>query len=137
VLTEAQRARQRRKRAKRLARQAVPLLPQVPSLLERLQEFYPVAFARVPVPLAIGIDKQIIAAALDDCPADVLHHALHHWTRSDLYLAILAAGGARYGLDGTPQGEVSEADRTAASTDLAARKAKQEAEHKARMMRVA
>jgi sRNA-binding protein len=126
VLTEAQRARQRRKRAKRLARQAAPLLPQVPVLLERLQELYPVAS------LAIGIDKQIT-----DCPADVLHHALHHWTRSDLYLAILAAGGARYALDGTPQGEVSEADRTAASTDLAARKAKQEAEHKARMKRVA
>lgn len=83
--------------------------PEAEQLLAVLQERYPRAFPRppaTPVPLKIGIDRDIVAAGLAP-NATALRTALVWWTKRPPYWRALRAGGNRVDLDGNPAGEVS------------------------------
>ena len=80
---------------------------------------------RVPVPLAVGIKREI-REGLGEAriPAAHLDRALHHWTHGPVYLAAVAAGQRRRHLDGTDAGEPDEAQREHARETLAQRAAR-------------
>src|SRR4051794_15381700 len=83
--------------------------PEAERLLAGLQDRYPRAFPRpptTPVPLKIGIDRDIAAAGLAP-NAVALRTALVWWTKRPPYWRALRAGGNRVDLDGNPAGEVS------------------------------
>jgi ProP effector len=71
---------------------------------------WPNAFAasrRKMRPLAVGIDKVIIAAA-PELDATAVKLALGCYTSNSCYLRVLKTGAARVGLDGEPQDVVTE-----------------------------
>ncbi|SAL87149.1 ProP expression regulator [Caballeronia choica] len=108
--------RQRRNKAKGEAALAV------------LQAAYPTLFTH-PVPLALGIAKELTEArragtlAVTAIP---MRHALVGWFNSDDYIACLAAGGFRIGLDGQPIEPVSPEHIAAAVATLRKRQKKAE-----------
>jgi sRNA-binding protein len=53
-----------------------------------------------PVPLAIGIDRQIIELGMD---AETTSDVLMWWCGSPRYRTAVANGGQRFNLDGSPQ----------------------------------
>jgi len=71
-----------------------------------------------PRPLMVGVD--IAAAVGDAIPAKDLQHFLRSWTKRPEYQAALAAGGARYDLDGQVVGSVTPEESAAAAERLAA-----------------
>ncbi|MBK7767982.1 MAG: ProQ/FinO family protein [Sulfuritalea sp.] len=75
-------------------------------------------------PLAIGIHKSVMAAhpGLDK---DAVRKALQRHTASTRYLKAVAAGGARFGLDGQPSGEVTPEQKKLAADGLRERFRKQ------------
>ena len=75
-------------------------------------------------PLAIGIHKSVMAAhpGLDK---DAVRKALQRHTASTRYLTAVAAGGARYGLDGAASGEVTPEQKKLAADGLRERFRKQ------------
>ena len=75
-------------------------------------------------PLAIGIHKSVMAAhpGLDK---DAVRKALQLHTASTRYLKAVAAGGARYGLDGAASGEVTPEQKKLAADSLRERFRKQ------------
>ena len=75
-------------------------------------------------PLAIGIHKSVMAAhpGLDK---DAVRKALQRHTASTRYLKAVAAGGARYGLDGAASGEVTPEQKKLAADGLRERFRKQ------------
>jgi len=85
------------------------------SLLKTLQERYTVF--RECQPLAIGIDKQIIAQT-PDVSRKLLRTALGIHTHSSRYLRIMEKATVRYNLDGTPADEITEMHRSHAATTL-------------------
>lgn len=91
------------------------------GLLKQLQEKFGVF--RDYQPLAIGIDKQIIAA-MPDVDRKTLRIALGIHTGSNPYLKRLRDADKRFGLDGAEGGEVSEEHRTHAKTVLDERRKK-------------
>ncbi len=106
------------------------------ALLKELQEKFP-AF-RDCLPLAIGIDKQLLAR-IPDLDRKTLRIALGLHTHSTRYLKAMAKATARVDLDGNPAGEVPEAHRTHADETLRERfrkeaeqrKAQRQAQHEA------
>jgi ProP effector len=96
------------------------------SLLKQLQQQFP-AF-RDCLPLAIGIDKQILAR-LPGLDRKTMRAALGIHTGSLRYLRAMEKATVRYDLDGTPGAEVSDTHRSHASTVLQER-FKKEAERK-------
>jgi sRNA-binding protein len=93
-----------------------------------LQATYPTLFDPAkPVPLALGITKQLTAAKragtlmLATIP---MRLALGGWVRSDGYIAALAAGGFRMGLDGQKAEPVSPEHRAVAAATIKKRQAK-------------
>ena len=70
-------------------------------------------------PLAIGIDKQVIAS-LPDISRKLLRGALGLHTKSPRYLKALQGASTRFNLDGSAAGEVSEEQRTLAAQTLRA-----------------
>ena len=98
---------------------------QTREVLTLLRARWPEVF-RVPVPLAVGIRREI-RESLGDAriPAAHLDRALHHWTHGPLYLAAVAAGQQRRHLDGTDAGEPDEAQREHARETLVQRAAQQ------------
>ena len=95
--------------------------PRDPVLAE-LAATYPVF--RDAQPLAIGIHKSVMAAhpGLDK---DAVRKGLQRHTASTRYLKAVAAGGARYGLDGAPSGEVTPEQKKLAADGLRERFRKQ------------
>ncbi|GIZ50178.1 ProQ/FINO family protein [Noviherbaspirillum aridicola] len=91
------------------------------GLLKQLQEKY--AVFRDYQPLAIGIDKQIIAS-MPEVDRKTLRIALGIHTGSNPYLKQLKDAQKRFGLDGAEGGEVSEEHRTHARNLLAERRKK-------------
>jgi hypothetical protein len=76
--------------------------------LAMLREQFPTVFdADHPRPLAIGV-REPLAKLLSHRRAGVL---LGWWCRRPEYIAAVAAGGARFNLDGSPAGEISEQHR--------------------------
>ena len=84
-------------------------------LLKEFQEKF--AVFRDCMPLAIGIDKQLIAR-LPQLDRKVLRTALGIHTNSLRYLRVMAKATVRLDLDGNTSGEVTETHRTHASTIL-------------------
>ena len=98
------------------------------DLLKQLQQEFKVIGEHQP--LAIGIDKQLLASQ----PAinrKQLRAALGMHTRSVRYLKALQAGKQRFNLDGSAAGEVSEEQRAMASKELIERFKKRAEEHRA------
>jgi sRNA-binding protein len=94
-----------------------------------LRETYPALFTK-PVPLALGIDRQIKAARQAGAlPLTTisLKLALTAWVKSDGYIAALIAGGFRVGLDGQPTEPVSP-EHIASAVKLRARREKRKNE---------
>lgn len=99
------------------------------SLLKSLQQSFPVI--RDSQPLAIGIDKQVIAQQ-PDINRKLLRTALGIHTKSLNYLKSLQSASSRFNLDGSTAGEVSEEQRTLAAQTLRAHFKKQADDRKAK-----
>lgn len=82
------------------------------QLLKELQDTYPVF--RDGLPLAIGIDKQLLAR-LPSLDRKVLRTALGMHTHSLRYLKIMERATVRYDLDGRPADEIPTTHRSHAS----------------------
>lgn len=98
------------------------------ALLKELQVRYDVF--RNYSPLAIGIDRQVLA----DQPTlekKALRLAMRSHTMATRYLKEMEKATQRFNLDGTPAGEVSEEQRTHASELLRERFKKQVEQRKA------
>jgi sRNA-binding protein len=88
------------------------------TLLAELRERYPKAFPAEPeaaMPLAIHIHKALIA---DGYARKAVAESLGLYANAPAYLAALAAGKPRVGLDGEPSGEVTAAQRELAAAQL-------------------
>lgn len=81
-------------------------------------------------PLAIGIDRQLLAE-LPDLEKKVLRLAMRSHTISTRYLKEMANGKQRLNLDGTPAGEVTDENRQHAAELLRERFKKQAEQRKA------
>ena len=103
-------------------------------LLKQLEQNYPVI--RKAVPLAVGIDKAIIAR-MPGIDRKALRIALGMHTRSVRYLKAVEKSETRFDLDGNPAGEVPESHRLHASQMRQERiaKAKQQQKEKQRAER--
>lgn len=98
------------------------------ALLKDLQEKF--APFRDCLPLAIGIDKQVIAR-LPEVDRKTLRIALGLHTNSTRYLKAMAKATVRVDLDGNPAGEVPEAHRAHADESLRERFKKEAEQRKA------
>jgi ProP effector len=97
----------------------------------QLAERWPALFdAMKPVPLAIGIDKALLAA-MPDVTANQLRRVLPPWCNRPRYLAVLAAGADRHRLEGV-QGAVTEEQAADAAVMLKAARARFKEKNKAR-----
>jgi ProP effector len=96
-------------------------------LLKQLEQNYPVF--RNAVPLAVGIDKSIIAR-MPDINRKVLRIALGMHTRSVRYLKVMENSQTRFDLDGNLAGEVPESHRLHASQMRRERVAKAQQQQK-------
>jgi ProP effector len=85
------------------------------ALLQRLQEAFP-AF-RDCKPLALKIDASIVER-MPEIDRKSLRAALRMYTASTRYLKAVERSQQRFDLDGQPAGEVTEEQRTHASTAL-------------------
>jgi ProP effector len=96
------------------------------ALLKSLQEKYPV-FQKFK-PLAIGIDKQLLAqeTGLD---RKLLRLALNMHTHAFRYLKSMEKAVCRFNLDGSPGGELPEEHRQYAS-DILRERSRKEAERR-------
>ena len=92
------------------------------SLINRLVEIFPDCFSRsTPKPLKIGIGSELFALAgvhpaLLDVSRKQLRQALAFYTGSNAYRKAVVLGGARYGADGQPSGEVTPEQQEFAKT---------------------
>lgn len=66
----------------------------------------PILCPRVPVPLKIGIDRDLIARYPAATPS-ALSGWLYRWTSTTQYRRQIAAGGIRFDLDGGAAGEIT------------------------------
>jgi len=96
------------------------------SLLKQLQTQFP-AF-RDFLPLAIGIDKQLLAI-MPDLDRKTMRTALGIHTGSLRYLKVMEKAKVRHDLDGTPGAEVTDTHR-AHATQVLQERYKKEAERK-------
>jgi ProP effector len=92
-----------------------PAAPTARSVLKQLQQDFQVI--RDCQPLAIGIDKQVIAQQ-PEISRKQLRSALGMHTKSVGYLKNLQNAKARFNLDGSEAGEVSEEQRKLAAQNL-------------------
>ncbi len=103
-----------------------PLDPR--ALLKDLQARF--AVFRDYSPLAIGIDKQVLAQ-LPDLEKKALRLAMRSHTISTRYLKEMEKGRLRLNLDGTPAGEVTDENRQHAAELLRERFKKQNEQRRA------
>jgi ProP effector len=92
-----------------------PAAPTARNVLKQLQQEFQVI--RDCQPLAIGIDKQVIAQQ-PDISRKLLRSALGMHTKSTAYLKNLQNAKERFNLDGSVFGEVSEEQRKLATQTL-------------------
>jgi ProP effector len=105
---------------------AAPAAMSARTLLKQLQQQFP-AF-RDCLPLAIGIDKQLLAR-LPDLDRKTMRAALGIHTGSLRYLRAMEKATVRYDLDGTAGAEVTDTHRVHAK-DVLQQRFKKEAERK-------
>jgi sRNA-binding protein len=89
-------------------------------LLELLKAVAPVVFRIPPVPLAVGIRRQVLDLAGDEYTWNEVAAVLRRWTGRYDYVVAIAAGGQRFNIDGTPAGEVMPEHQQFARAQLAA-----------------
>lgn len=90
------------------------------GLIAQFQEQFPAAFPANPRairPLKIGIAHQL-AERLPETDPKLVSLTLLVWTRRTFYLKALLTASMRVDLDGTAAGEVSDAQRDYAKTEL-------------------
>jgi ProP effector len=95
-------------------------------VLAQLIAAYPVF--RDAQPLAIGVHKAIMAA-YPDIDKGALRMTLKRHTASTKYLKSVASGGARFGLDGLPVGEIT-AEQQAQATQAIKDRFRKQAEQR-------
>lgn len=100
------------------------------ALLKKLQQEYKVIGEHQP--LAIGIDRQLLAAH-QDMDRKAMRIALGMHTRSVPYLKVLQNAQTRFNLDGSTAGEVSNEQRALAAKTLHDFFKKRAQEHKERI----
>lgn len=100
------------------------------ALLKQLQQEYKVIGEHQP--LAIGIDKQLLAAH-PEMDRKAMRIALGMHTRGIPYLKVLQSAQTRFNLDGSPAGEVSNEQRALAAKTLHEYFKKRAQEHKSRI----
>jgi hypothetical protein len=85
------------------------------AALAALRERFPLVFDPAnPLPLALGIGKEVRAAA--SLSWSLCDNVLDHWTGRPAYIAAIAADGSRrHNLDGTESGAVSDLHRERAA----------------------
>jgi sRNA-binding protein len=90
-------------------------------LLTLLRQVFPETFPTPPVPLAVGIRRQIVEVACDDqFRWEDVAAVLRLWTRRQDYIAAVAHGEPRRNFDGSIAGEPKEPHRQHAMKQLAA-----------------
>jgi hypothetical protein len=97
-----------------------------------LRAAFPAAFPErhlPPVPLLIGIHKQLRVVMADRFSAVILGAFLEAWTRQSAYISALAEGVARHDLQGNPVGAPTEKEIALAKREMAKRCAVQKEEH--------
>ena len=93
---------------------------------QRLMERFPALFASPPKPLKLRIQADIQEQAPGVFTKQELSTFLRRYTGTTAYLAAVAKGTVRFGLDGEPSGELSEEHRRIAAEELARRRALRE-----------
>jgi ProQ/FINO family len=97
-------SKKQKKSAEYMARQRAFQASAREKLLPMLREVFPQAFPLPPVPLAIGIHREILAIAGDEIdPAD-LSAFLRYWCTRRSYLTAIWRGQGRRNLDGSIAG---------------------------------
>jgi ProP effector len=91
------------------------------QVIIELRKCCPNAFTYSPVPLKIGVSRDVVALLADTYSRKVIRRALAFWTGRSVYLEAIARGGARYDLDGTIAGEVGEEHERRGRDELAER----------------
>jgi sRNA-binding protein len=90
-------------------------------LLNLLRQVFPDAFPVPPVPLAVGIRRQIAEVACDETFRwEDVAAVIRFWTRRQDYIAAIARGESRRNLDGSIASEPKEPHRQFAIKQLAA-----------------
>jgi ProP effector len=95
-----------------------------------LRSAFPAAFPErhlPPVPLLIGIHRQLRAVTADRFSAAILKVFLQSWTRQSPYVSAIADGVARHDLQGNPVGAPTEKEIALAKREMAKRHAAQKA----------
>ena len=92
----------------------------VAATLTDWRDRWPAVFTK-PVPLAVGLARQIKQALPPDFPRKEIGIAVHHWTQGGGYLRAMARGDTRRNLDGSEAGTPSEEAREQARQTLAER----------------
>ncbi|OHC64091.1 MAG: hypothetical protein A2040_15895 [Rhodocyclales bacterium GWA2_65_19] len=110
-------------------------MPNIPQhrdpVLAQLIAAYP-AF-RDTRPLALGIHK-LIMAAHPEIDKGALRKTLQRYTAATKYLKAIAAGGARFGLDGQPAGEIT-AEQQKQAADSVKERFRKQAEQRREMLK--
>ncbi len=111
-------AKQEAKRRRKNLRKNPFVNPVLQQLQERWPELFPATDDEVKRAWAIGIKKQVATSL--PCSNSRAGNALTLWRNqhTKAYLAVLAKGGYRYGLDGSPSGEISAEHQQNAKTLL-------------------
>lgn len=92
-----------------------------------LQQQFPAAFPKQPIPLKIGIHEDMFALALADMPGIMwIKRALRYYVSSPRYLREMVAGKARINLQGEQVGAVSEQEALHAKERLLSYRKKKE-----------
>lgn len=102
----------------RVENEVTGMSEQARALLKQLQDRFPV-FAQAQ-PLAIGIDRQLIAA-IPGIPRKAMRIALSVHTGSSRYLKAVSRSDVRFNLDGTPATALQDTHRRHAAETLAER----------------
>ena len=100
------------------------------ALRARAVEDFPAVFGKSVRPLALGVDA-VLKVAWPDVGRCRIKRFLSDHCKSRSYLLAIAAGGPRYYLDGSVDGEVSEDQRAHAHQMLEARQARNLAAYQA------
>ncbi|MCX7123999.1 MAG: ProQ/FINO family protein [Gammaproteobacteria bacterium] len=81
------------------------------KVLQQLKKLHPLAFnVKQPLPLALGVAKEL-AKNLPELAAPALRFALAIWTKQEIYLEAVIAGGDRYSLNGSASGLVQNSEK--------------------------
>jgi sRNA-binding protein len=89
-------------------------------LLGLLKAVAPEVFCIPPVPLAVGIRRQVLDLAGEEFGWHDVAAVLRRWTSRHDYVIAVATGGQRLNLDGTSAGEVAPEHQRFAQTQVAA-----------------